>query len=364
MAGTPSRSLRDAAGGITQIGGHKAEKRKAKNPAPVCLTKALSEVAQDFPNVVIEDVATFAKRSIATRRAEADGAGKVKRPLNAFMLYRKAYQDIAKTQCTRNNHQQVSTICGASWKSWEAPNVVAHFKHLASVERQLHEEAFPAYKYDPMQTKRPKDGMEQDTNACQVSDGEPGYRPRRSGRQRPARGASRLRTSLPLDAPDQHHSLPVLHTQPRGSTWLPYQNLPLQDWYTHGSGAATSSQHAAQGTVQDVGDTGVGVSYGCAVSGLHFQPYPPLIDPQLDPSLQSETPGSHYDQFLGVNDTLSDWMSMGDIHNAPVSPMPDLDITGAHSAYLRGSEGDWQVEQLEDGSHFSDWMMQAGNGDQ
>ncbi|PTB39748.1 hypothetical protein M441DRAFT_110959, partial [Trichoderma asperellum CBS 433.97] len=73
----------------------------------------------------------------------------IKRPLNAFMLYRKFYQDVAKTCCTKNNHQQVSTVCGDSWKNLESSQLVREFTRLAAEERKRHVEAFPSYKYDP-----------------------------------------------------------------------------------------------------------------------------------------------------------------------------------------------------------------------
>ncbi|KAJ6786876.1 hypothetical protein PWT90_00017 [Aphanocladium album] len=362
-ARTSPRSMRDAGGHTSQSREHRAEKRNAKNPPPACLTKALSEIAQDTPSIGVADVASFAKRSIESRQMEAAKVGKVKRPLNAFMLYRKAYQDVAKTQCSRNNHQQVSTICGSSWNGWEPPGVIAHFKQLASIEKQLHEKAFPAYKYDPVQAKKSKDGIEQDTNTCHASDGEPGCRPRRSGRQRATRGASRMKTSFTLEVPDQHHGLPLLQSQQLGSAWPSYQNLPLQDWYTHTGIPTTGNQYATHGATQRADDPGVGISYGRTASDLHFHPYASLVDPYLDPSLHSGVSGSQYGQFLGTNDTLSDWLNIGNVPNAQASLMPDLDITGAHTAYLRGSDSDWQVEQLEDGSHFSDWMMQAdGSG--
>lgn len=362
MARAPPRSTRDAGGSRNQGKERRAEKRNPKTSTSSCLTKALSSIAKDMPNIGVTDVATFAQRSAEARQMEATKAGKVKRPLNAFMLYRKAYQDIAKTQCSRNNHQQVSTICGSSWNGWEPPEVIDYFKQLASIEKERHEGAFPSYKYDPIQGKKPKDDSDQNLNTCGLSDGESACRPRRSGRQRPTRGPSRMKTPFSLEAPDHYQNLPALHSQPLASTWSQYQTLNLPNVYIHGGPPADAGQYAPRDGGQQMDGSGSNLAYGCMPSDPRFQPYGAFVDPCLDPSLQSDMPGSQYGQVLGGGDMMAGWMDMGGAQNASASFIPDLDIGGAHTAYLQGTEGDWQVEQLEDGSHFSDWMMQSEGG--
>lgn len=365
MPRTPHRPIRDAGGHGSQSQERRIEKRNAKPQPPTSLTKALSDIAQDMPHVAVTDVATFANRSVEVRQSESRKAGKVKRPLNAFILYRKAYQEVAKTQCNRkNSHQQVSSICGVSWNVWEPPSVIEHFKQLAAAEKQMHERAFPAYKYDPVQAKKPKDTVDQDSRTCDASDGESNSRPRRSGRQRTARGTSRVRQSFALEVPDQYHGLQGLQSQLPGGPWSQYQALPYQEWYTHGGLPTEATQYTPRGTGQRVDDRGAGVSYSHTSSDLPFQPYSTFIDPRLDPSLQAEVPSSRPEQFLSANhDMLLDWMYVGG-QDTSTSLVPDLDITGEHTAYLQGTDDDWQVEQLEDGSHFSDWMTQAGAGEQ
>ncbi len=366
MRRTSHRPMRDAIRQRSQSRERRVEKRNSKNPPSTSLTKALSETAQDMPNISVTDVATFAKRSAEVRQMEAAKAGKVKRPLNAFMLYRKAYQNVAKTQCSRNNnHQQVSTICGSSWNGWEPPSVIAHFKQLASIEKQMHEGAFPAYKYDPVQAKKPKDSTDQDSKSCDLSDGESSCRPRHSGRQRATRSTSRVKQAFALEVPGQYHGLQRLPSQPPGGAWQQYSSLPFPVWYTHAGLSVDATQYTHRGAGQRADDPGPGVSYGCTSTDLRIQPYSAFVDPCLDPSLRADVSNSHYGQFLGANhDMLPDWMNVGGVQNTSTSLVPDLDITGAHTAYLQGADGDWQVEQLEDGSHFSDWMTQAGNGAQ
>jgi HMG (high mobility group) box len=68
----------------------------------------------------------------------------VKRPLNAFMLYRKDKQ----TEIPTSNHQSVSRIIGAMWKS-ESAETKAKYNSLAQKEREKHRLAYPGYKYSP-----------------------------------------------------------------------------------------------------------------------------------------------------------------------------------------------------------------------
>jgi len=68
----------------------------------------------------------------------------VKRPLNAFMLYRKDKQ----AEIPTSNHQSVSRIIGAMWKS-ESGETKAKYNALAQKERELHRLNYPGYKYSP-----------------------------------------------------------------------------------------------------------------------------------------------------------------------------------------------------------------------
>ena len=181
MTGPPHHLSRDTGVHGSQNKERKGDKRKLK-PAP-SIDQALSKIAHEMPAISIIDVTTFATRSVEVRQKEKAKNGKVKRPLNAFMLYRKAYQDVAKTQCTRNNHQQVSTICGSSWNNWEPPSIITQFRDLAKIEKEMHEAAFPEYKYDPVQAKKPGDGISRNSKTCGLGEGESNCRRRRSGRQ-------------------------------------------------------------------------------------------------------------------------------------------------------------------------------------
>ena len=127
-------------------------KRSNGKDTSVTLTGPLSEIAYNFPQIKINDVETFAARPKADRLGtSATKDGRIKRPLNAFMLYRKAYQEVARAQCKNEtaDNQAVSRICGASWSRFESERVRKRFKEFATMETTKHREAHPGYKYVP-----------------------------------------------------------------------------------------------------------------------------------------------------------------------------------------------------------------------
>lgn len=123
----------------------KAENRIAR------LEEPLSELTKTWTHVPVVDIDAYVNRSAEIRRQEVEegkNPGKVKRPMNSFMLYRKAYQNRTKNWCLQNNHQVVSQVCGDSWPL-EPENVRAQFNEWARIERQNHQNAHPGYKFSP-----------------------------------------------------------------------------------------------------------------------------------------------------------------------------------------------------------------------
>ncbi|KJZ71203.1 hypothetical protein HIM_09409 [Hirsutella minnesotensis 3608] len=150
---------------------------------PVALTNPLSEIIKAAGGSEVFDVYTHVHRSGDCRKEEALKEGKVKRPLNAFLLYRKHVILFVKNQMlseeNKNNQQLVSRICGDSWKL-ETEEVKSKFKKLAHVEKTRHSQAFPMYKYTPKPGKKP-DGddsraVEQSASARTPASSTPGPR--------------------------------------------------------------------------------------------------------------------------------------------------------------------------------------------
>lgn len=132
----------------------KKARAKAARKTPK-ITTPLSESTKHL-SVPMIDIEAYVNRSEAERKLEVETSktpGKIKRPMNAFMLYRKAYQGRTKEHCTQNNHQLVSQVCGDSWPL-EPEHIRNQFTEWARIERENHAKTWPEYKFAP---KKPKD---------------------------------------------------------------------------------------------------------------------------------------------------------------------------------------------------------------
>ncbi|KFX97002.1 hypothetical protein O988_05057 [Pseudogymnoascus sp. VKM F-3808] len=129
----------------------KPKSKKVKAHRISRLDGPLSDLTRACTHVPVVDIDAYVNRSAETRRQEVDegkNPGKVKRPINPFMLYRKAYQNRTKNWCLENSHQVISQICGDSW-SLEPDNIRAQFNEWARIERQNHQNAHPGYRFSP-----------------------------------------------------------------------------------------------------------------------------------------------------------------------------------------------------------------------
>lgn len=124
------------------------------------LEKPLSELPSRKGSDPLEEIAKYAERSIQERLKEAEVAGRVKRPSNKFLLYRKAYNSSVK----KGDMHAASAIIGQSW-AMEGDEVREHFAWLANTDAMLHEAAFPTYQYTPrrpVNNEEPEDREELD----------------------------------------------------------------------------------------------------------------------------------------------------------------------------------------------------------
>ena len=104
-----------------------------------------------FPDISLADAETYIRRPKELREAEwrtRRGFPKMPRPVNAFLLYRRAVSEKAKHFAGVENHQVVSKLAGVSWKN-ESDEVKDTFSQYAELEKQYHGIAFPDYKYKP-----------------------------------------------------------------------------------------------------------------------------------------------------------------------------------------------------------------------
>ncbi|KAM0512173.1 hypothetical protein ACHAPE_009103 [Trichoderma viride] len=343
--------------------------KKTKTPKrgehhPTFLGKVLSDISSMPPSVMLKNAELFATRATEVRLAEAEKAKKIKRPLNAFMLYRKFYQDVAKTCCTKNNHQQVSTVCGESWK-WEPKHLKTEFARLASEERRMHVEAFPSYKYDPLHSKKRDDKdsllpLPLDKNGFEHS----------SGRQLPEE--KKLKRTR-KEVPEYHEPLhlgsglypPIVEQQQvfmrpvaTQAYWAP-QPVQVAPYYEERTYQVDAGSFQPYQAWHD-GDYFSGGNPQLLVNGLHGAAMERGLSAQeayIDPILLPCSPGSRYDLPNGGS-APEQWNHGGHVEASRTDAViPGVNVH-SYDAYLKGTDSDWKVEHLEEPSHFDDWMSQ------
>ncbi|OTB03086.1 hypothetical protein M426DRAFT_24108 [Hypoxylon sp. CI-4A] len=224
--------------GPSDAGVKKSTKKRKGKETTVVLDAPLSILVRDLTHVHDTNIEEYVNRSPETRQAEVQESkeGKVKRPMNAFMLYRKAFQNRTKEWKKHDNHQIISQICGCSWRM-ESQELRNQYDNWAKVERANHKLAFPDYKFAPAKAKNKKAAARSADSGDDGSDLE-GYEWDVSAP--PSRNASR--TARPLyDHPDAeyrppggrmaypmypHHQSPVMHSQrlPYGQSSFQFSN--------------------------------------------------------------------------------------------------------------------------------------------
>ncbi|KAI1386974.1 uncharacterized protein F4822DRAFT_431842 [Hypoxylon trugodes] len=204
----------------------------------VVLDEPLSVVVREMTGVRDTNIEEYVNRPLETRQAEVRDSkeGKVKRPMNAFMLYRKAYQNRAKEYKKHDNHQVISRICGVSW-GMESQELREQFDNWAKIERENHKLAFPEYKFAPAKAKNKKGinaggggrGRDSDDDGSDLEGYEwdistpPSRNNTRSARSMYDQDAEYRPPGVRSYAPYPHHRSPVSH-----HTQIPYSHQHQQ----------------------------------------------------------------------------------------------------------------------------------------
>lgn len=378
----------------------KAEKKVAK------LDKPLSELTKDWTHVPVADIEAYVNRSTEERRREVEEGkipGKVKRPMNSFMLYRKAYQNRTKDWCLQNNHQVVSQVCGDSWPL-EPDEVKEKFNEWASIERQNHQNAHPGYKFSPskpgVNKSKRKLSEEPGSDGSDLSDFE--WRGGRSSkRSKKQRGYPRqpqpvvyptTRSAYHYDSRDNsvepHHgnyNKSLYQTSNPGRPIpAPYNQAGLDRGQYYQQHIQPNSMIAG---VEDViirkAAAPGGHSFPGVPGGDNFDimnPYQQFDAPiglehrvqaSLLPREQSAFEGGMHNEhhpegvFFGSQNGEQQWhgsysMLERNRHDPPLNFIdPELDnvqIHDQHAHVLRGHQEGWLVETLETGQEFDKWM--------
>jgi len=380
----------------------KAEKKVAK------LEKPLSELTKDWKHVPVADIETYVNRSAEDRRKEVEEGkipGKVKRPMNSFMLYRKAYQNRTKDWCLQNNHQVVSQVCGDSWPL-EPNEVKEQFSEWARIERQNHQNAHPGYKFSPTKpgtsksTKR-KVSEEPMSEESDLDDFDwQGVSSRRAKKVRSIR--STPRPEQPVAYPTTRSA--YQYSSRDGSLGPNDGSYNRSSYQTNNPGQVMPAQynqaelHNGQyyqqtirhnPTIAGVEDviiskaTAPGVHSLLGLPGRQefdmMNPYPQfesgtenIIDPSLvaqdQPLYENSNYGDHHPDgvfFGGSHHSDQQWqVPYGMIDRNQIDPAlnyldPELDnmqIQDPHVHVLRGNQDGWHAESLGEGDEFNNWM--------
>ncbi|KAL2020186.1 hypothetical protein VTK56DRAFT_8710 [Thermocarpiscus australiensis] len=199
----------------------------------------MSELTKNS-SIPVADIETYVHRSAEVRRQEVEtgkSPGRVKRPMNAFMLYRKAYQQRAKEWASQHNHQVVSRVCGLSWPL-EPEHIRQQFKAWADIERDNHQKAHPNYKFTPSKPHKPPkfEGKFDDSDGSELEDydwtGRPGSRVR-SATNTPNNESDYVQTHPVYAAAHPHphqlvglHGMSLLHQGRSALDFSPGKQLP------------------------------------------------------------------------------------------------------------------------------------------
>ncbi|ROW11130.1 hypothetical protein VMCG_01388 [Cytospora schulzeri] len=370
--------------------------------------RPLSELTKDWHEPMI-NIEEYVNRSAEERTREVQtgkNPGKVKRPMNAFMLYRKAYQNRTREWCTHNNHQVVSQVCGDSWPL-EPEQIRNQFTEWARVERENHAKAHPNYKFAPQKPKAQKRKAESDEEVEPEEPFEDWYgtqgrtikRPRsnrhtpvpeqeplyaqhmpqyypeyaqQQGMMMPSHGQVNMSTfhysnpNKPMPAPYNSMSLqPQSHyfqSQAMPTRHQQLSRFPVEDVAFHKTASPGNPYHSPQQNLMD--------SYAQAPQHHSLEHTPPpgqMFEAQLDASMYSGNEGSFdaNDPLLLQSNSLEAAAEfyyadqsgqqaveefLGEVGGNPLGEQHFKDILqGA------GSDENWQIQQLPDGQsedHF------------
>jgi hypothetical protein len=386
----------------------KTRKEKAKMERKVQrLEKPLSELTKDWTHVPIGDIETFVNRSAEERRQEVEDSkipGKVKRPMNSFMLYRKAYQNRTKEYHLQNNHQVVSTVCGESWHI-EPEEIRNQYNEWARIERTNHQNAHPGYKFSPSKAgQKPAKGQMPEDVDIEESDLED-YDWQRGQRKniKPKRPNPRIERHVQYDINR------ALYDRSRDQSLEPtYDGINRSSYQATNPGKPPPAQysqdnlrngqyyeqiihqHVVVPGIEDVvirktAAPGTGMNYlglpgeGYGLMDQQYQRFEEITPPEhrIDPSLLAQDQRVLYnDQYIEqeapylADNELQDSTPWQPIYAGfdPDDPLTylegtqqfddcSLQIPGQQLHLLKGVEDGWQmVDSLEASQEFDTWM--------
>lgn len=227
--------------------------------------------------------------------------------------------------------------------------VVDNFNHMATVEREMHETAFPMYRYDPASIK--------------------GKLSTKTHRRMPRSKAGSKKTSKvgsPLASQDmvitssvatdnQSCDDPVSYRDPGYNEYSEIQPLETKEFEPNYQHQGYSSNDLSYPGFVDTRTQMLNVTYYPNISN-QAEPYPSndlpptshFLQTFIDPTLLPSTISPHCENTAFEMSALQQHWPLWDGSQMADTIPPDLDLNVTDSEYLRGGENDWEVKVLED----------------
>lgn len=356
---------------------------KKQDRLPV-IQRPLSELAGGYPSVEVPDIAAYVERPKEDRLREVaedkKDPGKIKRPMNSFMLYRKAYQNLAKALSHEQHHNIISQVAGDGWRM-EPEHVRKQFENWSTIEKENHHNTYPNYKFAPTKSsaRKPKKGRADSEDGAVLDD--PDWEFQRPARDNSRRGLAAEATPMSIFEPFHPHGSPdpgMLHTPAPPPYTTTGEALPPPYDNTSAAGAQYYQQHihhpmpGRSGLVEDVMIRGTPspAAYGDEQDAYRGPPgqYPPIAqhgvpEQVIDPSLVAGPDAARYTDFYAGFSFDADRQWQG--HEMPGSGAPVLQedsmapldsVLGQDPdlPFLRGNDGSWQLSEVGEQQHQLD----------
>ncbi|KAL3427805.1 HMG box protein [Phlyctema vagabunda] len=377
----------------------KSRKDKVKTESRVQLTAPLSIITAKWDHVPVVDIEAYVNRPAEERQREIQegkNPGKVKRPMNSFMLYRKAYQMRTKEYCLQNNHQIVSQVCGESWPM-EPDHVRAQYTNWARIESENHFAAHPGYKFTPSKPGAPNNReikrkrsveVEEESDLDDYDYQEGRTRKKQKATPVPQRQQQPTTAIYPTTESAYNYGRgnsvepsPAPYGRSHYLTSNPGKQFPMQydqEALQPGQYYQQETINHSDGQIQDVIMRKTGMSHVGLPGGNQYDflsPPPadysqyasmPMVDNQIDPALMGPdqtlfdgnygTPEPPYfpDHQPGESLAIDPSTNFGGD-----GLLDDFGIQDQHMHMLRGHQEGWEINTLDAGQEFDKWMEET-----
>ncbi|UKZ78068.1 hypothetical protein TrVFT333_005802 [Trichoderma virens FT-333] len=319
----------------------------------ISINKGLSQVAMELGcyETLLQGVEAFATRSIEKRlREKAKNDGQVKRPLNAFMLYRRTFQKMVSVFCKgeKENHQEISKATGYCWRNLEPQKIHDIFERLGvkgkGKARGKAGGSTKGGRVTRNNTKAPKLQYLPEEVLLQAVD-------EKEQQQQQQQQLQQQQQPLPANAFASHPywAFPAIQASPVVYAEEYYHVYPDPTPYQTRNMAASNDN-------PPTGRMSPPVVHGLFVETA--EPHTTFADPCVDPSLLYQQPNITY-EMPSIVAFQRQRTPVPTERSHMRTTLPSLNTTSPHDAYLKGVDADWEVKEFHEDDEFAQWMGQS-----